>query len=84
LAIKTIRGRNGDFNVDRLTTSISEFVIKNVELSQYDEGKYDGDCVITEIRPSIYKTSGWMVIEIRAHLVGMTLSNIERLNKDET
>ncbi|HCG1148512.1 TPA: DUF3275 family protein [Pseudomonas aeruginosa] len=83
LAIKTIHGRNGDFNVGRLATSIGEFVIKNAELDQYREGKYEGDFVITEIRPSTYNTSGRMVIEIRAHLGGMTLSNIDHLSRDE-
>ncbi|MDR2128030.1 MAG: DUF3275 family protein [Burkholderiaceae bacterium] len=83
LAIKTIHGRNGDFNVGRLATSIGEFVIKNAELDQYDEGKYDGDFVITEIRPSTYNTSGRLVIEIRAHLGGMTLSSIDRLSRDD-
>ncbi|CAJ4421191.1 DUF3275 family protein [Burkholderia pseudomallei] len=83
LAIKTIHGRNGDFNVGRLATSIGEFVIKNAELDQYAEGKYDGDFVITEIRPSTYSTSGRMVIEIRAHLGGMTLSAIDALSRDE-
>src|SRR5690606_25266931 len=83
LAIKTIHGRNGDFNVGRLATSIGEFVIKNAELDQYREGKYEGDFVITEIRPSTYSMSGRMVIEIRAHLGGMTLSNIDPLSRDE-
>lgn len=83
LAIRTIHGRNGDFNVGRLTTSIGEFVIKNAELDQYREGKYEGDFAITEIRPSTYHTSGRMVIEIRAHLGGMTLSNIDPLSTDE-
>ncbi|MGB3749206.1 MAG: DUF3275 family protein [Rhodanobacter sp.] len=83
LAIRTIHGRNGDFNVGRLATSIGEFVIKNAELDQYREGKYEGDFVITEIRPSTYNTSGRMVIEIRAHLGGMTLSNIDSLSRDE-
>jgi hypothetical protein len=83
LAIKTIHGRNGDFNVGRLATSIGEFVIKNAELDQYREGKYEGDFVITEIRPSTYHTSGRMIIEIRAHLGGMTLSNIDPLSSDE-
>jgi hypothetical protein len=83
LAIKTIHGRNGDFNVGRLATSIGEFVIKNAELDQYREGKYEGDFVITEIRPSTYNTSGRLVIEIRAHLGGMTLSNIDPLSRDE-
>jgi hypothetical protein len=83
LAIKTIHGRNGAFNVGRLATSIGEFVIKNAELDQYREGKYEGDFVITEIRPSTYNTSGRMIIEIRAHLGGMTLSNIDPLSRDE-
>jgi hypothetical protein len=83
LAIRTIHGRNGDFNVGRLATSIGEFVIKNAELDQYREGKYEGDFVITEIRPSTYYTSGRMVIEIRARLGGMTLSNIDPLSSDE-
>lgn len=83
LAIRTIHGRNGDFNVGRLATSIGEFVIKNAELDQYREGKYDGEFVITEIRPSTYNTSGRMVIEIRAHLGGMTLSSIDPLSSDE-
>lgn len=81
LAIKTIHGRNGDFNVGRLSTSIGEFVIKNAELDQYNEGKYRGDFVVTEIRPSTYNTSGRMVIEIRAHLGGMTLSSIDDLSE---
>mgnify|MGYP001113759210 CR=1 FL=1 len=83
LAIKTIHGRNGDFNVGRLATSIGEFVVKNAELDQYTEGKYEGDFVIAEIRPSTYNANGRMVIEIRAHLGGMTLSNIDALSRDE-
>ena len=83
LAIKTIHGRNGDFNVGRLATSIGEFVVKNAELDQYREGKYDGDFVIVEIRPSTYNANGRMVIEIRALLGGMTLSAIDALSRDD-
>jgi len=83
LSIRTIPGRNGDFNVGRLTTSIGEFVVKNPELDQYAEGKYEGDFIITEIRPSTYNAAGRMVIEVRAHLGGMTLSNIDVLSRDE-
>jgi len=83
LAIKTIHGRNGDFNVGRLATSIGEFVVKNAELDQYTEGKYEGDFVIAEIRTSTYNANGRMVIEIRALLGGMTLSNIDTLSRDE-
>jgi Protein of unknown function (DUF3275) len=84
LAIKTIHGRNGPFNVGRLATAIGEFVIKNAELDQYDEGKYDGEFVIAEILPSMYTTSARMVIELRAHLGGMTLSDIDRLSRDDS
>lgn len=83
LAIKTIHGRNGDFNVGRLATSIGEFVVKNAELDQYAEGKYEGDFAIAEIRPSTYHANGRMVIEIRALLGGMTLSNIDALSRDD-
>ncbi|GBQ24744.1 hypothetical protein AA12717_1876 [Gluconacetobacter sacchari DSM 12717] len=83
LAIKTIHGRNGDFNVGRLATSIGEFVVKNAELEQYAEGQYEGDFGIAEIRPSTYTTNGRMVIEIRALLGGMTLSNIDALSADD-
>lgn len=84
LAIKTIHGRNGDFNVGRLATSIGEFVVKNAELDQYREGKYEGDFAIAEIRPSTYSANGRMVIEIRALLGGMTLSNIDALSRDDS
>jgi hypothetical protein len=83
LAIKTIHGRNGDFNVGRLATSIGEFVVKNPELDQYPEGKYDGDFIVVEIRPATYNANGRMVIEIRAILGGMTLSNADGLSGDE-
>ncbi|KPZ17713.1 DEAD/DEAH box helicase [Pseudomonas amygdali pv. ulmi] len=68
LAIRTINGRNGEFNVGRLSTSIGEFVIKDALLDQYPEGKYRGDFAITEIRPSYYTNGGRLVVEIRARL----------------
>jgi len=83
LAIKTIHGRNGDLSVGRLATSIGEFVVKNAELDQYAEGKYEGDFAIAEIRPSTYSANGRMVIEIRALLGGMALSNIDALSRDD-
>lgn len=84
LAIKAIHGRNGDFNVGRLSTSIGEFVTKNAELDQYREGKYEGEFAIVEIRSSMYYTSrGTMIIEMRAELGGMTLSNLDPLTQDD-
>jgi hypothetical protein len=83
LTIRTVHGRYGDFNVGRLLTSIGEFTVKNAELDQYREGKFEGDFVIDEIKPSTYSTNGRTVIEIRAYLGGMTLSNVDLLSTDE-
>lgn len=83
LAIRTISGRNGDFNVGRLSTSIGEFIIKDALLDQYDEGKYKGDFLITEIRPSYYSTAGRLVVEIRAKLDSMSLDDVDNLTTEE-
>lgn len=83
LAIRTISGRNGDFNVGRLSTSIGEFVIKDALLDQYDEGKYRGDFLITEIRPSYYSTAGRLVVEIRAKLESMSLDDVDYLTAED-
>lgn len=83
LAIRTISGRNGDFNVGRLSTSIGEFVIKDALLDQYNEGKYRGDFAVTEIRPSYYTNGGRLVVEIRAKLDSMTLDAVDNLTTEE-
>ncbi|MFA0921604.1 hypothetical protein ALP73_200255 [Pseudomonas coronafaciens pv. garcae] len=83
LAIRTINGRNGEFNVGRLSTSIGEFVIKDALLDQYHEGKYRGDFAITEIRPSYYTNGGRLVVEIRARLDSMSLDDVAYLSTDE-
>jgi len=83
LAIRTINGRNGDFNVGRLSTSIGEFVIKDALLDQYDDGKYRGDFLITEIRPSYYSTAGRLVVEIRAKLDSMNLDDVDNLSAED-
>lgn len=79
LAIKTRRGRYGDFNVGYLSTSIGEFVTKNAELDQHKEGKYEGEFIITEIFPASYITGGRVVVELRAKLGGMTITGIDKL-----
>jgi hypothetical protein len=84
LAIRTIVGRHGDFNVGRLTTSIGEFVVKDAQLDQYKEGKYDGQFVVTEIKPSGYNHGGRFVMEVRAYLGGMTLDDLDALTQEDT
>ncbi|SFY09308.1 DUF3275 family protein [Azotobacter vinelandii] len=81
LAIRTIHGRNGDFNVARLATSIGEFVVKDSILDQYAEGRYSGQFCITQISPSSYTHSGRTVIEVRARLDSMTLDEMDQLTR---
>ncbi|MBA4243715.1 MAG: hypothetical protein C0452_07340 [Pseudomonas sp.] len=83
LTLRTIRGRNGPFTVGRLATHLGVFEVKDAELEQYPEGKYDGEFVIRYIYPKAYPTGGGMRFEIRASLDGMTLSGIDKLSRDE-
>lgn len=83
LTLRTIRGKNGPFTVGRLTTPIGEFAVKDAELEQYPEGKYDGDFVIRYIFPKSYPVAGGARFEVRANLDGMTLHGIDKLSRDE-
>lgn len=83
LTLRTIRGKNGPFTVGRLATHLGTFEVKDPELEQYPEGKYDGEFHIRFIYPKAYPTAGGMRFEIRANLDGMTLSGLDRLSKDE-
>ena len=62
LAIRTIAGRHGDFNVAKLATSIGDFVIKDALLDQYVEGRYQGQFAISKIKPSYYTTGSGSVV----------------------
>ncbi|KPW67350.1 Uncharacterized protein ALO81_05164, partial [Pseudomonas cannabina] len=62
---------------------MGEFVIKDALLDQYHEGKYRGDFVITEIRPSYYTNGGRLVVEVRARLDSMSLDDVANLSADE-
>jgi len=84
LAIRSVIGRNGAFNVAKLATSIGEFSIKDAVLDQYEEGKYQGDFVISQIKPSYYTTrSGTLIVEVRAYLESMTLDERDSLSTEE-
>lgn len=83
LTLRTIHGRNGSFNVGRLVTPIGKFAVKDAELEQYPEGKYDGEFIIRYIDSKAYPTCDGMRFEIRASLDGMTLSGIDKLSKAE-
>src|SRR3989344_1844955 len=83
LTLRTIRGKNGPFTVGRLTTPSGEFAVKDAELEQYPEGKYDGEFVIRYIFAKSYPVAGGARFEIRASLDGMVLNGIDKLSRDE-
>ncbi|UAY97107.1 DUF3275 family protein [Dickeya dadantii] len=83
LTIRTISGRNGRFTVGRLATHLGLFHVKDPELEQYPEGKYEGEFAIRYIYPKAYPVGDGMRFEIRASLNSMTLSGIDKLSKAE-
>jgi hypothetical protein len=83
LAIQTVHGKYGPFKVGHLKTPVCVFSVKDPELDQYDDGKYDGVFVIGKIFQASYNANGRSVTEIRAKLAGMTLSNADELSSEE-
>ena len=75
LTIKTITGRYGDFNVATLDSEIGKFAIRDAVLDEYNEGTYQGTFGLTRIYSGSYQTSHRVVIETRAELSGIWLSD---------
>ncbi|MDT0498599.1 DUF3275 family protein [Algiphilus sp. W345] len=76
LAIRTIHGARGAFNVGRLLTEIGEFAVKDSLIEEYDEGRYKGEFGIIAITPSTYFAAGRTVVEVRARLGSIALEDI--------
>ena len=74
LTVRTIHGCNGPFNVGRLAASIGEFVIKDPQLDQFSEGVFEGEFLLLEIRPASYFAGGRLVVEVRAKVGEMLLT----------
>lgn len=74
LTVRTIHGRNGPFNVGRLAASLGEFVIKDPQLDQFSEGVFEGEFLLLEIRPASYFSGGRLVVEVRAKVGEMLLT----------
>ncbi|MGQ0701401.1 MAG: DUF3275 family protein [Panacagrimonas sp.] len=83
LAIRSIKGSRGDFNVGRLLTEIGEFAVKDPLIEEYEEGRYEGEFGISGIFPSTYFTNGRTVVEIRARLGSIALKGIEQLTDED-
>lgn len=80
LAIRSISGSRGPFNVARLYTEIGEFAVKDSLIEEYEEGRYKGEFGITGIFPSTYFAGGRTVVEVRARLGSIALENITALH----
>lgn len=75
LTIKTVTGRYGDFNVATLDTELGKFSIRDTVLDEYNEGTYQGTFGLKRIYPGSYQSSNRFVIETRAELDGIWLSD---------
>ena len=73
LVVKWIAGRNGDFAVGDLHTSIGEFRVKDALLDQFDEGEYHGRFWISQIYSKSYEYRGRITIETRANIADLQI-----------
>ena len=77
LTIREIFGRNGPFKVGQLITQLGDFSVKDALLDQYDPGTYEGNFGIGRIYPSYYVAGGRIIVEVRASVENMVLSDID-------
>ena len=82
IAVRTIHGRHGPFNVGVLRTEIGDFSVKDQCLEELAEGKYDARCTISHIKPNHYVAGARLVVEIRAFLDSIELLQDEAEDVD--
>jgi len=74
--IRSIDGRNGSFNVGRLTTEIGEFAVKR-GIEEFDPGAYSGEFTISRIYPASYVIGGRSIVEVRADIEAIALVDVD-------
>lgn len=74
--IRSIDGRNGSFNVGRLTTEIGEFAVKR-GIEEFDPGAYSGEFTISRIYPASYVIGGRSIVEVRADIEIIALVDVD-------
>ena len=77
LAIKTVTGRYGDFNVATLECELGQFSIRDAMLDEYNEGTYQGTFGVKRIFSGSYQTQHRFIIETRAELNGIWLNDYQ-------
>jgi Protein of unknown function (DUF3275) len=83
LAVRSLNGRYGQFNIGSLNTEIGKFTVKDRLLEELSEGRYQGDFVISQIAASHYATHGRLVMEVRAFIDDYQLKDQKALPKEE-
>lgn len=81
LTVRNIHGRNGTFNVGRLETEIGEFSVKD-GIVEFDPGQYTGEFTISRIHPAAYVIGGRSVIEVRAVVSSIALTDLDTSFED--
>lgn len=73
IAIRTIEGRFGSFNVGTLDCSVGSFTVKDAAIEEFSEGTYQGTFVIDAIKLDSYISHGRAVTGIRAYIQAITI-----------
>jgi hypothetical protein len=81
LTVRTRTGRNGAFNVGKLSTDVGTFVVKEAMLDELDPGTYTGQFVVSKIYATSYCYEERSVTEIRVSLESMNLDEIGELSE---
>lgn len=68
-------GRNGEFKVGKLKTTIGLFSVKDPLLEELAPGEYAGAFVIEEVYPWSYSTPGYSIMEVRAKLAEIMIDS---------
>jgi hypothetical protein len=82
ITVRTINGRNGDFNVGNLVTEIGEFNVKE-GIEEYAPGQYAGQFAISRIYPAAYAVGGRYNVEVRATVASIALTDIDTQPESE-
>lgn len=77
IAIRTIEGRFGSFNVGTLECSVGSFTVKDAAIEEFSEGTYQGTFVIDAIKLDSYISHGRAVTGIRAYIQAITIHDCD-------
>lgn len=73
LTVKAINGRNGQFMVGEIQTSVGDFKVKDKVLEQFEPGAYPGRFIVERIFPECRIWGGQVITEVRAKLADVML-----------